>query len=75
MSGTCLRTINRENLTFTLVLRTDNITARRIDKLMVGRVIPSVTQLELSNRWIGRGFDSLEFFIDIILPVALWPWG
>ena len=23
----------------------------------------------------GRGFDSLEFFIGIILPVALWPWG
>ena len=21
------------------------------------------------------GFDSLEFFIDIILPDALWPWG
>jgi len=26
----------------------------------------------------GRGFDSLmslEFFIDIILLAALWPWG
>ena len=24
----------------------------------------------------GRGFDSrLEFFIDIIIPAALWHWG
>jgi hypothetical protein len=34
---------------------------------------------ELSYKPVGRGFKSrwisrLEFFIDIILPVALWPW-
>jgi hypothetical protein len=23
----------------------------------------------------GRGFDSLEFFIDVIFPVAIWPRG
>jgi hypothetical protein len=23
----------------------------------------------------GRGFDSLELFSDLILPVALWRWG
>jgi len=23
----------------------------------------------------GRGFDSSELFINIILPTELWPWG
>jgi hypothetical protein len=28
----------------------------------------------LRYKLAGRGFD-LEFFSDIILPVALWPWS
>ena len=41
----------------------------------------AVTQLVEALRYKpeGRGFDSpmvsLEFFIDIILLAALWPWG
>jgi len=27
------------------------------------------------GRWFRFHMVSLEFFIDIILPIALWPWG
>ena len=27
------------------------------------------------SRWFESQMVSLEFFIDIILPIALWPWG
>jgi len=37
----------------------------------------SHTKSALQARRLGGQFPlvSLEFFIDIILPAALWPWG
>ena len=33
------------------------------------------TALQAGRSWDRFPMVSLEFFIDIILPVALWPWG
>ena len=33
------------------------------------------TALQVGRSWVRFPVVSLEFFIDIILPVALWPWG
>jgi len=30
---------------------------------------------ELEGRGVQFPMVSVEYFIDIILPVALWPWG
>ena len=33
------------------------------------------TALEAGSSWVRFPMVSLEFFIDIILPAVLWPWG
>jgi hypothetical protein len=37
--------------------------------------LDSSTALQTGRSWVRFPMVSLEFFIDIILPAALWPWG
>ena len=40
-----------------------------------GDAVGSGTALQAGRSRVRLSMVSLEFFIDIILPVALWPWG
>jgi len=31
--------------------------------------------LQIGRSLVRSQMVSLEFFIDVILPIALWPWG
>jgi hypothetical protein len=31
--------------------------------------------LQIARSLVRSQLDSLEFFIDIVLPIALWPWS
>ena len=39
-----------------------------------GSTVVKVLRYKSDGRWINSR-RSVEFFIDIILPIALWPWG
>ena len=40
-----------------------------------GGAVGTGTELQAGKMWVPFPMVSLEFFIDIILPFALWPWG
>jgi len=40
-----------------------------------GSAVGCGTALQVGRSWVRFPMVSLEFFIDIILPAALWPWS
>ena len=40
-----------------------------------GGTVVKVKCYNSEGRWFNPSRCLLEFFIDIILPIALWPWG
>jgi hypothetical protein len=40
-----------------------------------GGTVVKVLCYKSEGRWFDSRWCHLEFFIDIILPIALWPWG
>jgi len=40
-----------------------------------GGAVGCGTALQATRSWVSFPMVSMEFFIDIILPATLWPWG
>ena len=40
-----------------------------------GSTVVKVLRYKIGRSLVRFQMVSLEFFIDIILPIALWPWG
>ena len=51
------------------------LTKYRLILLISVTIYSHVAVLQIARSLVRSQLDSLEFFIDIILPIALWPWS
>jgi len=48
---------------------------KKVGNLFISFYYDSVTALQAGRSQVQFPMVSLEFFTDIFLPAALWPWG
>jgi len=52
-----------------------NMTVKNKNTLILHKATSLFHALQAGRSWFWFPILSLEFFIDIILQAALWPWG